>query len=309
MTTSMRAAAIDEFGAPDVLQVQDMSRPAAKPGEVLVRVVAAGVQPTDAAIRSGWTPPGAQIEFPQILGNEFAGVVAEVGAEVSDFRVDDEVAGFNLLGCYAEYVAVSSSQIVAKPEGVSWQVAGALSASGQTAHTAFEDLAVRSGDVVLVCGAAGGVGTIFTQLAAREGATVIGTASDVNHDYVRSLGATPVVYGAGQADRIRAVSPRIDVVFDAAGHENLRTAIELVDDRDRVATIVDMTLAVELGCRIVRSRRDRSRLSDLMDRVDSGELVVHVRRSYPLGEAADAHRDVEAGHGRGKVVLQIGQQQ
>ena len=309
MTTSMRAAAIDEFGAPDVLQVQDMSRPAAKPGEVLVRVVAAGVQPTDAAIRSGWTPPGAQIEFPQILGNEFAGVVAEVGAEVSDFRVDDEVAGFNLLGCYAEYVAVSSSQIVAKPEGVSWQVAGALSASGQTAHTAFEDLAVRSGDVVLVCGAAGGVGTIFTQLAAREGATVIGTASDVNHDYLRSLGATPVVYGAGQADRIRAVSPRIDVVFDAAGHENLRTAIELVDDRDRVATIVDMTLAVELGCRIVRSRRDRSRLSDLMDRVDSGELVVHVRRSYPLGEAADAHRDVEAGHGRGKVVLQIGRQQ
>ena len=126
---------------------------------------------------------------------------------------------------------------------------------------------------------------------------------------MRSLGATPVVYGAGQADRIRAVSPRIDVVFDAAGHENLRTAIELVDDRDRVATIVDMTLAVELGCRIVRSRRDRSRLSDLMDRVDSGELVVHVRRSYPLGEAADAHRDVEAGHGRGKVVLQIGQQQ
>ena len=255
MTTSMRAAAIDEFGAPDVLQVQDMSRPAAKPGEVLVRVDAAGVQPTDAAIRSGWTPPGAQIEFPQILGNEFAGVVAEVGAEVSDFRVDDEVAGFNLLGCYAEYVAVSSSQIVAKPEGVSWQVAGALSASGQTAHTAFEDLAVRSGDVVLVCGAAGGVGTIFTQLAAREGATVIGTASEVNHDYVRSLGATPVVYGAGQADRIRAVSPRIDVVFDAAGHENLRTAIELVDDRDRVATIVDMTLAVELGCRIVRSRQ------------------------------------------------------
>ena len=95
MTTSMRAAAIDEFGAPDVLQVQDMSRPAAKPGEVLVRVVAAGVQLTDAAIRSGWTPPGAQIEFPQILGNEFAGVVAEVGAEVSDLRVGDEVAGFN----------------------------------------------------------------------------------------------------------------------------------------------------------------------------------------------------------------------
>ncbi|HIY67352.1 MAG TPA: alcohol dehydrogenase catalytic domain-containing protein, partial [Candidatus Agrococcus pullicola] len=138
MTTMMRAAAINEFGAPDVLQVQEVSRPAVKPGNVLVRVVAAGVQLTDAAIRSGWTPPGVQIEFPQILGNEFAGVVEEVGADVSGFEAGDEVAGFNLPSCYAEYVAVPSSQIVAKPDGVPWQVAGALSASGQTAHTAFE---------------------------------------------------------------------------------------------------------------------------------------------------------------------------
>lgn len=306
MTESMRAAAIEEFGTPDALRVQDMHRPSVKSGEVLVRVVSAGVQLTDAAIRAGWTPPGAQIEFPQILGNEFAGVVEQAGTGVTGFRAGDEVAGFNLLGCYAEYVAVPASQVVAKPATVPWPEAGALSASGQTAHTAFEDLAVGAEDVVLVCGAAGGVGTIFTQLAARAGATVIGTASEPNHDYVRSLGAHAVTYGAGQADRIGAVSAHIDVVFDAAGHENLRTAIELVDDRDRVATIVDMALAVELGCRIVRSRRDGARLADLMSRVDAGELVVHVRRSYRLDEVADAHREVETGHGRGKVVLQIG---
>lgn len=307
MTTSMRAAVIDRFGPPDALQVRDVNRPVVASNEVLVQVVAAGVQLTDAAIRSGWTPPGAQIEFPQILGNEFAGVIETVGSDVKAFLSGDEVAGFNLLGCYAEYVAVPASQLVAKPASVPWQVAGTLSASGQTAHTAFEDLGIRAGDVVLVCGAAGGVGTIFTQLAAQAGATVIGTASASNHEYVRSLGAMPVTYGAGQAERIRTLSARIDVVFDAAGHENLRTAVELVTDRDRIATIVDMGLAAELGCQVVRSRRDSARLADLLNRVESGKLLVHVRRSYSLDEVANAHRDVETGHGRGKVVLQIGQ--
>lgn len=307
MSASMRAAAIDEFGPPEVLVVRGMGRPAVAAGDVLVRVIAAGVQLTDAAIRSGWTPPGAQIEFPQVLGNEFAGIVEEVGADVDGFEVGDEVAGFNTLGCYAEYVAVPESHVVAKPPGVPWEVAGTLSASGQTAHTAFEDLKIAAGDVVLVCGAAGGVGTIFTQLAVRAGATVIGTASASNHDYVRSLGATAVSYGAGQADRIRAESRHLDVVFDAAGHENLRAVVDLANNLDRVATIVDMALAAELGCRIVRSRRTSARLAGLMGRVDTGELVVHVRRTYPLGEVADAHREVETGHGRGKVVLRIGE--
>lgn len=307
MSGTMRAAAIDEFGPAEVLRVREMPRPSASSDGVLVRVLAAGVQLTDAAIRAGWRPPGAEIEFPQILGNEFAGVVEEVGSEVEGVCAGDEVAGFALLNCYAEYVAVPAAQIVAKPAGVPWQVAGALSASGQTAHTAFEDLRIGADDVVLVCGAAGGVGTIFTQLAVRAAATVIGTASQVNHAYLRSLGAVPITYGPGQAERIRALGGRVDVVFDAAGHENLRTAVDLVADRDRIATIVDMALAVELGCRIVRSRRDAARLADLMRRVTSGELEVHVRRTYGLDEVAAAHRDVETGHGRGKVVLEIGQ--
>lgn len=302
----MRAAGIDEFGSPDVLQIRDVERPSVSPDEVLVRVIAAGVQLTDAAVRAGWTPPGAQIEFPQILGNEFAGIIDKVGTNVSSFQLGDEVAGFNLLNCYAEYVSVRPSQLVVKPKRVPWQAAGALSASGQTAHTAFEDLGIGAGEVVVVCGAAGGVGTVFTQLAVLAGATVIGTASARNHAYVRSLGAIPVAYGEGQANRIRAISEQIDVVFDATGHENLLTGVELVPDRDRIATIVDMALAVELGCRIVRSRRDATRLADLMRLVDAGELTVHVRRRYQLDAAADAHREVETGHGRGKVVLEIG---
>lgn len=303
---TMHAAAIDEFGPPGMLTVREVPLPRLGPDSVLVRVINAGVQPTDAAIRSGWTPPGATISFPQVLGNEFSGVVVDTGRDVTGIVTGDPVLGFDVLGCYAEYVAVPAAQIAHAPKGIAWEAAGALSASGQTALTAVEDLAITAGDTILVHGAAGGVGTMFTQLAVRAGATVIGTASEVNHEYLRSLGAVPVTYGPGHTGRIREVAPRIDVALDAAGHENLRTAVELVANRDRVATIVDMQLATELGCRIVRSRRTAERLSRLAHAVATGDLTVHLRASHPLSEAADAHRDVETGHGRGKIVLTIG---
>lgn len=304
----MRAAAIDAFGPPETLHVQELPRPEASGDRVLVRVVSAGVQPTDAAIRGGWTPPGATITFPQILGNEFSGVVTGVGPNVTGFAVGDAVLGFNVLGCYAEYVAVPETQLVHTPPEVAWEAAGALSASGQTAHTALEELSVAEGETVVVHGAAGGVGSMFTQLALLRGATVVGTASPDNHEYLRGLGAVPVGYGDGQADRIRAAAEGpIDAVLDTAGHENLRTAVGLTEDRTRTATIVDMGLATELGCRIVRSQRSTERLAELVRLVAAGRLNVHIRRVYTLDEVAEAHRDVETGHGRGKVVLTIGE--
>ena len=306
--STMRAAAIDAFGPADGLTAMNLEVPAPGPGEVLVRVQAAGVQITDAAIRGGWTPPGATIVFPQILGNEFAGVIDHVGPDVTGWGPRDEVAGFRVLGCYAEYVAVPATQIVRKPAGVPWEAAGVLSASGQTAHTAVEVLKISAGETVLVHGAAGGVGTVFVQLAVARGAQVIGTASAENHEYVRGLGAVPVKYGPGQVDRIRAASAApVDVAFDAAGHDNLLTAVQVVADRVRIATIVDMALAQELGCRVIRSDRSAARLQDLMDRVDDGTLRIHVRRTYDLEDTASAHRDVESGHGRGKIALTIGQ--
>ncbi|MFC7546368.1 alcohol dehydrogenase catalytic domain-containing protein [Plantactinospora sp. GCM10030261] len=165
MSPRMKAAAIDSFGPPESLRMHDLPRPDTEADRVLVRVVNAGVQVTDAAIRAGWTPPGATIAFPQILGNEFAGTVEAVGPAVRGFSVGDAVLGFNTLGCYAEYVSVPASQIVHKPEPVGWQAAGALSASGQTAHTVLEELSVSAGETVVVHGAAGGVGSMFTQLA------------------------------------------------------------------------------------------------------------------------------------------------
>lgn len=306
MNTTMRAAAVDAFGPAESLTVREVPRPMAGPGELVVRVRVAGVQLTDAAIRGGWTPPGATIEFPQVLGNEFAGTVAATGSGVRGFSEGDEVAGFRLLGCYAEYVNVPVDQVAPKPPGVSWLTAGALSASGQTAHTALERLDVREGETLLVHGAAGGVGSMAVQLAVARGARVVGTASAANHEYVRELGATPVEYGAGQLRRIRTAARHgVDAAFDAAGHDNLLTSVELVRDRDRIGTIVDAGLAGQVRCRWITSDRSAARLRALLDLCVRGELTVTVRRTLPLEEAWRAHLDVETGHGRGKVALLV----
>ncbi|WP_084570303.1 NADP-dependent oxidoreductase [Nocardiopsis alba] len=304
--TTMRAALIDAFGPAEALEIRRIPRPLPGPDEVTVRVRTAGVQLTDAAIRAGWTPPGARIDFPQTLGNEFAGIVVDVGSEVGDLRVGDEVAGFRVLGCYADFVAVPAAQVVRKPATVPWETAGALSASGQTAHTALELLDVREGETLVVHGAAGGVGSMAVQLAVARGAHVVGTASAVNHEYVRSLGAEPVEYGEGQLRRILDAAPRgVDAVLDTAGHDNLLTAVHLGADRDRIGTIVDVGLQSLLGCRWIRSDRSAARLAELLDLCAAGSLNVHVRAALPLEEAARAHRDVETGHGRGKIVLVV----
>jgi NADPH:quinone reductase-like Zn-dependent oxidoreductase len=302
----MRAAAIDAFGPAENLTVRDVPRPAAAPGEVLVRVRTAGVQLTDAAIRDGWTPPGMTVEFPQVLGNEFAGVIAEVGTGATGFSEGDEVAGYRVLGCYAEYVNVPAGQVVPKPAEVSWLTAGALSASGQTAHTALERLRVSEGETLLVHGAAGGVGTVAVQLAVARGARVVGTASPANHAHVRSLGAVPIEYGEGQLQRIRTAAPQgVDAAFDAAGHGNLRTAVELVEDRSRIGTIVDIALVKDLGCQWIGSDRSAVRLRELLDLCAKGSLTVTVRETFPLDEVWKAHLDVETGHGRGKIALVV----
>ncbi|MGW4395137.1 NADP-dependent oxidoreductase [Amycolatopsis nivea] len=303
----MRAAAIDKFGPAERLATHQMPTPVAGQGEVLVRVEAAGVQPTDVAIREGWTPPGATIEFPQILGNEFAGTIVRTGAGVTEFEPGQQVAGFRALGCYAEYVTVPVSQLAVKPENVDWLTAGAVSASGQTAHTALERLGARSGETILIHGAAGGVGSVAVQLARHHGLRVIGTGSEANQEYLRTLGATPVVYGEGELDRLRSAAPDgIDLAFDTAGHGNLRTAAEIVADRERIGSIVEPGLAKELGGQWITSDRSARRLRELLDLCARGELRVTVRAEYPLDDAASAHRDVAAGHGRGKVVLRIG---
>ncbi|MFD4192207.1 NADP-dependent oxidoreductase [Amycolatopsis thermoflava] len=302
----MKAAAFTEPGGPEVLRAMDVPDPQAGPGQVRVRVRAAGVQPFDAAVRAGWEPPYATgLTWPRIPGNEFAGVVDQAG-DGAAWSVGDEVLGFNVLGCYAEYVVVGQDQVTAKPAGMPWTVAGGFTAGTQTAYLALRQLGVGPGDTVLVHAAAGSVGTAAVQLARLWGASVIGTASEANQDYVRSLGATPVLYGDGLEDRLRALSPGgVHAVLDGAGGAALDLSLALVKERRRVVTLVDHDRAESLGVQLVRGQRSADRLAELARLYDRGELTFLVRRTYRLDEAADAHREIETGHGRGKVVLTV----
>lgn len=303
----MQAVTLSEFGPPEVLRLTEVPDREPGSGEIRVRVKAAGVQPADTVMRRGFAPPTMAVALPAVPGNEFAGVVDLVGEGVTEFAPGDEVLGWSLLGSYAEAVAVPAAQAVRKPAGMPWDVAGVMSASGQTAHRALRELRVAPGETVLVHAAAGGVGTVAVQLAVAWGAKVVGTASEANHDYVRSLGAVPVTYGEGLAERVRIAAPQgVDAALDAAGRGALDASVELVADRARIGTIIDFAGAERLGAVGLRGgpgARSRERLAELVEAYEKGALRPHIRHRVPLADAAEAHRIVETGHGRGKVVL------
>lgn len=301
-----RAVVFEEYGDPEVLRVVDAEPPAPGPGKVRLRVRAAGVQPFDTNFRAGrvdWL----RARFPQGLGNDVAGVVDAVGPDVDGVAVGDEVL-CAVSGGYADHVLVRADQLTRKPPDMPWAEAGALSASGRTAVYVLRELAVEPGDTVLVHAAAGGVGSMAVQVARARGAAVVGTASPRNHDYLSTLGATPVAYGDGLADRIRALAPAgVDAALDAAGTEEAaRTSLELVQDPRRIVTIVGGSPAERLGIRMVSAQPTAEMLDELVDLYRQGRLRVNVHRTFPLERAADAHREVESGHVRGKVVLLTG---
>jgi enoyl reductase len=299
-----RAVVFSTFGGPDVLEIADVPEPHAGAGEVRVRVKAAGVQPFDTMVRRGDAQGFVEVTFPQTTGNELAGVIDEVGDGVPGFAVGDEVIGFTTMDAVAEFVTISADHIIIKPAGMPWAEAGVLSVCGQTAHIALSELRVGAGDTVLVHGAAGGVGTMAVQLARAWGAQVIGTAGERNHDYLRELGATPVAYGPGLVDRVRALAPEgVDAAFDAAGRDAIAPSLELVKDRERVGTIGDYRGAQQYGVRMLGGTRTAARLAELAELHTEGKLRIHLQAAYPFAQAAQAHRDVESGHVRGKVVL------
>ncbi|GAA0821962.1 NADP-dependent oxidoreductase [Streptosporangium amethystogenes subsp. fukuiense] len=306
----MKAAAFFEFGGPEVLRLTELPTPEAGEGQVRVRVRAAGVQPVDLAIRQGRPVPWVDGELPRVPGNEFSGVVDQVGEGVAGLVdgifVGAEVLGFTLLNAYAEYVVVPAGNVTPKPASMPWEVAGGFTAGTQTAHMALRQLGVGEGDTLLVHAAAGAVGTAAVQLGRLWGATVIGTAREENHDYLRELGAIPVAYGEGLLERIRDLAPGgVDMVLDGAGGEAFDISLELVKG-ERLLTLVEHDRAAELGAQRTRGERLASRLAELAALYAEGRLVFPVRRTYPLERAADAHRELGTRHGRGKIVLVVG---
>ncbi|MFG1807448.1 NADP-dependent oxidoreductase [Streptomyces sp. NPDC049040] len=299
-----RTIIFSEYGDPDVLRLVDVPEQEPGPGQVRVSIRAAGVQPADIRMRSGAWRARMPATFPSRLGNEGAGVVEAVGPGVTAFAAGDEILG-PAGGAYAESVIFEADQIVHKPAVIPWSEAGALSASGQTASTAIEDLRVSSGETFLIHAAAGGVGHLAVQLARAAGARVIGTASEENHEFLRFLGAIPVAYGPGLADRVRAVAPDgVDAALDGAGgDEALESSIELVAERERIGTIADQAGAARLGLRAIGTRRAAQRLKGLVDAYTGGKVKVSIWKEFPLADAAAAHREIEKRHLRGKIVL------
>jgi len=294
--------------------VVDVEVPAPGPGEVLLDVRAAGVNPIDWKSYSGafGTDP---TRLPIRLGHEVAGVVVAVGPGVDDTPVGDEVIATGVVGGYAELVLVPAARVAPKPAQVSWAEASGLLLTGGTAVHTLEATGVGPGDVVLVHGASGSVGRFVVQLARLRGAQVVATASEATHADLRALGAVPVTYGPGLADRVRdaagALGP-VTVAIDAVGtDEALDVSVELVADRSRIATIAGFGRAGELGIQLLGAGPGAdpgtairaAAVQQLVELAADGLLRVKVARTYPLEDAAQAHRDSIAGHARGKLVL------
>ncbi|MBL7254143.1 NADP-dependent oxidoreductase [Paractinoplanes lichenicola] len=297
----MRAAVFDKFGSADVLHVVHIPDPQPGPGQVRVRVLAAGVQPFDVAVREG-NMPWAKVEFPQTIGQEYAGVIDALGEGVREPAVGDPVLGSTMLDGNAELVVVAAENVVRKPRDVDFPTAAALVAAGQTASGALLELGVGEGDVLLVHAAAGSVGTVATQLARLAGATVIGSASLENHDRVRRQGAVPVTYGPGLVSEVRNLGLQPTVALDCAGAEAIAQSVQLGIAPERIGTIVDDKAAAEHGTRVVRAGRDPKRLAHVIDLAAQGKVRMPVQ-AFPLAEVVEAHKAVESRHSHGKVVL------
>jgi enoyl reductase len=299
------AVVFNRYGGPEVLEIVERPDPVPDMNQLLVRVEAAGVQPFDAMYRAGRLQQWAPASFPQTLGNEFAGTVTALGSDEIGFAVGDEVLGWTQGDGYSQLIAVPATQCVRKPRRMSWAEAGALSASGQTASTALDALNVGAGEIVVIHAAAGGVGSMAVQIAIAAGADVIATASPANHDYLRSLGAMPLDYHGDLSAVLKAAAPTgADAALIAVqGEAPVAASLAVVKRRERIVSIVFDPAVERHGIRRVGTQRSRERLAALVRLSEAGKLAVHVAAAMPLSHAAEAHRMIETGHVRGKVVL------
>lgn len=299
----MRAVQFAEYGGPEVLRVVDVMPPHAGAGQLRVAVRAAGVNPIDWKLRSGAYAQTMPVELPSIPGTDVAGVVDEVGDGVRGVAVGDAVFGFAVTGAAAQYAVVEHYAV--KPSAMSWAEAAVLPVAVETATRVLDDLAVSAGQTLVINGAAGGVGVAAVQLARARGATVIGTASAHNHQFLQSLGAIPTSYGDGLVERVRAIAPGgVDAAFDVADFGALPALVELTGSANRVETIADPT-AQQHGVRLSTGFGGRAyhALEQAVRLYEQGKFFLPVSRTFPLEAAADAHRESEAGHVRGKLAL------
>ena len=310
-----KAVRFDQYGGLDVLQVAEVERPTPLQGDVLVRVKAAGINPSEAGVREGFLHRIWPATFPSGEGTDFAGVVAELGPGVSQFAVGDEVIGYTAvfphnLASHAEYVVVPADNLTSRPANVSWEAAGTLYVAGSTAIAAIRAVGLKAGDTLVVSNAAGGVGSLVVQLAIAAGAKVIGLSSPAHHPWLKLRGVIPVAYGVGVAERIRAVAGGpIDAFIDTYGADYVELALALGVRPERIDTIANFEAPAKYGVKAeggatIDSESDRVRvLADLADAISQGKVVVPIAHVYALDDVQAAYRELAQGHTLGKIVL------
>lgn len=302
-----QAVEFDRYGDVDVLNVVEVPEPAAGPGQVAVRVVAAGINPGETKIREGLLHDRWPATFPSGQGSDFAGRVTALGEGVGGVAVGDEVLGFTeQRASHATHVVVPAEQVTAKPAALSWDVAGSVYVAGTTAFAAARSVSPTAGDTVVVSGAAGGVGSLVVQLLRAKDVTVIGIAGPGNHAWLRSKGVIPIEYGDGLADRLRAAAPDgIDAFIDTYGDGYVALAIELGVPPERIDTIIDFAAVEKYG---VKSEGNAFAntidvVAELAGLAATGALEIPIAATYPLDRVRDAYRELERGHTHGKIVL------
>lgn len=302
-----RAVRFDRYGGRDVLYVAEIDMPSPGEGEVLVEVMAAGINPGEAGIRVGAMHEMFPATFPSGEGSDLAGVVVDVGPGVTQFSVGDNVLGFSLRrSSHATHTVVPVEQLIPKPPQMSWEVAGSLYVVGVTAYAAVRAVAPQPGETIAVSAAAGGVGTLVVQLLVHRRSRVLGIASARNADWLRNHGVVPIEYGDGLAPRLREAAPDgIDAFIDLFGPDYVQLAVDLGVPPERIETIISFAKAAEVGAKTEGSM-DASTpevLAEMAELVVSGAIDFDIAATYPLERVADAYEQLEQRHTHGKIVL------
>jgi NADPH:quinone reductase-like Zn-dependent oxidoreductase len=298
----MFALTFREYGDPDVITLSEADEPHAGPGQVRIKVHAASINPIDWKISSGMLAGGKPLEGTGRLGSDASGVVDEVGDGVTQVEVGEDVFG-NGSATQAEFAVLNAW--ARKPASVDWAVAGAAGVVVETSERVLRLLGVTADSTLFIAGGAGGVGAVATQMAVARGATVIASAGEGNQDYLREIGATPVVYGDGMVDRVKALPhERIDAVFDVTGKAPVEDLVSLAPEPSQVISIANFG-AAEAGIRVTGGGADSDPIQALTegaDLLENGKLVIQVQ-TFPFDRAVEAYRLSMGGHVRGKLVL------
>jgi NADPH:quinone reductase-like Zn-dependent oxidoreductase len=309
---TMKAVLLHSYGGPEVAKLEEVPRPEPKEDEILIRVIAASVNPVDVAIRKGYLAELIGNKFPIIMGMDAAGVVEKTGAKITKFKTGDSVFAFFTLasqGGYAEFVIAKESEAALKPKRVTYAQAAAVGAAGSTAWQALIETAkLSSGQTVLIHGGSGGVGHLAIQIAKARGAKVIATASTANQDFLKQMGVDVAIDYS--KTKFEEFAKDVDVVLDSVGRDTLKRTYGVVKKGGIIVSIVDEPVQAELDAHGIRGVALRSSpkadtLEELARLMEAKKLIPVVSQTFPLADFNKALDQIATRHTRGKVVLQV----